>query len=333
MSRTPLIGLGLALGLVLVSCDGDDVVDVDLSVPVVADLSAAVDFADGGDTPTGPYAVPGSAAVTMTLLTASLGGEEYTITAYVPSTAGARPVVVVCPGYAQPGVAYAPYAERLASYGILVLLRDDPGSFTSSPAAADQLTDEIATWLPAQSAGGPLAGKLDLTKVGLLGHERGGQIALMAATGGLAGKVVAYFGLDPVDSMANGATVRAAVPSLAAPSVFMGETADEAAVAGSTACAPAADDYQVLFAAAPSPSLQLTANGAALFDFEAAASAVGAADCQSGTADPQKVLAMAVTLSTGFFARELLGDPVGANLDGASAETYIASGQLARVAK
>jgi hypothetical protein len=255
---------------------------------------------------------------------------------YVPAASGLRPVVAIVPGFGQVGQAYTPYAERLASFGIVVLLRDDLG-LLGSPGAAEELTDEIGTFLPAQAAkhGGPLEGKVDLTKVGLLGHARGGQVALIAATQGLKGKVATYFGLDPVDSMQNGTTVRAALPGLGIPSAYLGETLDGTSPLGAfgAACAPTADNYSVLYDQSPSPSLLLTAIGAASFDFERQDKASGATACQTGTANPHEVLDMAVALSTGLFARELLAQPVGATLEGAGADFYIQAGRLTRSQK
>jgi hypothetical protein len=305
--------------------------DVDAALP--ADLALAVDLAN----PANPYASPGPTGYSTTTVTASLAGNQYPITIYLPSVAGMRPVVAISPGFQQIGEAYTPYAERLASFGIIVLLRDDPGLFTGSPGAAEELTDEITTFLPAQAmkSGGPLEGKVDLAKVGLLGHSRGGQVSLIAATQGLKGKVAAYFGLDPVDSMQSGTTVRAALPDLGIPSVYLGETLDGTSPLGAfgAACAPTADNYTVLYGQSPSPSLQLTAIGAAHFDFERADKASGASVCQTGTANPHEVLDMAVALSTGLFARELLAQPVGAALDGAGADFYIQTGRLTRSQK
>jgi hypothetical protein len=184
-------------------------------------------------------------------------------------------------------------------------------------------------------SGGPLEGKVDLGKVGLLGHSRGGQVSLIAATQGLSGKVAAFFGLDPVDSMQSGTTVRNALPDLGIPSVYLGETLDGTSLLGAlgAACAPTDDNYAVLYGQSPSPSLLLTAIGAAHFDFERQDKATGAMLCQTGTANPSEVLDMAVALSTGLFARELLAQPVGAGLDGAGADFYIQTGQLARAQK
>ena len=53
----------------------------------------------------------------------------FTTTAYIPSGSGPFPVVIFSPGFFQKGIAYAPYAKRLGSWGIIALLRDDPNFF------------------------------------------------------------------------------------------------------------------------------------------------------------------------------------------------------------
>ena len=343
MSRASIFVVGT---LLLAACKSDgssvDLGDADLSMPGVTDTDAAQpitgDLAAADLTSVGnPYASPGPSASTTTTATASLAGSQFTITIYIPAGAGPFPVVAISPGFGQPGTAYTPYADRLASFGIAVLLRDDPGFSTASTTAAEQLTDEIKTWLPAENAkaAGPLFGKVDLTKVGLMGHSRGGQASLLAATGELHGKIASFFGLDPVDTSAGGATSRGALPTIGIPTAFMGETLDGTSIFGfGMACAPTADNYAVLYGVAPTPSLLLTVNNAAHFDFELRSKAVGAGICATGTADATQVLDLAVALSTGFFARELLGkSAVGVALDGAGAAGYIQTGLLTRTQK
>ena len=306
---------------------------IDSAMPHSADLSSlSTDLAMSSGN---PYATQGTVPYTKTTATASVSGHDVTITIYLPSSTGTHPAVFLSPGFVQPAAGYLPYADRLASFGIITLLRDDPGFSTDSTTAGAELATLVGTWLPAENAkaSGPLAAKVDLTKVGLMGHSRGGQASLLAATGTLKGKVVAFFGLDPVDTSAGGNTARDALPNVGIPTVFMGETLDGDAGGFGMACAPSADNYQVLYAAAPSPSMLLTVVGAAHFDFEVQAQAFGASFCKDGPAYAAQVLDMAVTISTGFFARELLGAPVGAGLDGAGVATYVQAGALARSQK
>ena len=317
--------------------DATTIIDAitDSITPTNPDITASITPDSGAPV---IYSQPGPEKVVTTTATATLSSALVTVTIYLPSTtSGLHPAVFLSPGYGQPAAAYLPYAERLASFGVIVLLRDDPGVLVDTTTTAAQLEELVGTWLPAESAkaSGPLAGRVDVSRIGLMGHSRGGQASLVAATTKLKGKVHSFFGLDAVDTAQGGATARAGLPGIGIPTAFLGETLDGTPIAGAAmACAPAADNYQQLYAAAPSPSLLLTAVGAAHFDFAVIAQTVGASFCHAGTADPTQVLAMAVTLSTGFFARDLLGAAaVGANLDGAGAAGYIGSGLLTRSQK
>ncbi len=327
---------GSLLLLSLAACGGSPAAaPVDLGA---TDVAAPIDLLVPRDGPLvdDPYSRPGPSGTTTVTQTASLAGFELTLTTYVPTGTGPYPVVVLSPGFNQVAAAYVPYAERMASHEMVVVLRDDPGAFTATTGEADQLVALVADWLPAQNGKpmGPLAGRLDLAHVGLIGHSRGGQVSTLAATGDLHGKVAALFGLDPVDVAIGGRQARADLPSIGIPTAFLGETLDgQPVVPGGLACAPAADDYAVLYAAAPSPSLLLTALGADHYDFELASASIGSFACHSGSADSTAVLEMSIALATGFFARELRGAAVGPLLDEAGAAAYLALGLLARQAK
>jgi len=264
---------------------------------VAGDLGAPADLASAADLATALlYDDDGPEPYTTMQMTASGNGKSIPITVYVPSTAGARPLVVVSAGLQQPGAAYAPYARRLASWGIIAVTRDDPGVLAQAPAVADDIAFVVG-WLPTA-----LPGRVDAGKLGLAGHSRGGMASLLAAEGALHGKLAGFFGLDPVDS--NGAAAMS-LGALAIPSVFLGETTD---AAGSMACAPADQNYDVLWHAAPSPSLELTAVGADHTEFEDPASCAFCTLCTKGSADAAVVLRYSTRYLMRFFARTLLAD-------------------------
>ena len=268
----------------------DAAVADDLGAPAgdlasAADLAAALLYDDDGPEP-----------YTTMQMTASGDGKSIPISVYVPSTAGARPLVVVSSGLQQPGAAYAPYARRLASWGIIAVTRDDPGVLAQAPSVADDIAFVVG-WLPTA-----LPGRVDAAKLGLAGHSRGGMASLLAAEGALHGKLAGFFGLDPVDS--NGAAAMS-LGAIAIPSVFLGETTD---AAGSMACAPADQNYDVLWHAAPSPSLELTAVGADHTEFEDPASCAFCTLCTKGSADGAVVLRYSTRYLMRFFARTLLAD-------------------------
>jgi predicted dienelactone hydrolase len=287
------------------------------------------DAGSGGTAGAGPrdYGQDGPDTSSSFTATVTVGTSTFTELVYVPSSAGLHPVVSLSPGLQQPAAAYAPYAVRLASWGMIVLLRDDPGSFVLTPVVTEDLSQVVTTWLPAQHAdsSSPLYGKVDVARVGLAGHSRGGKASLRAAEEQLHGKVKAWFGLDPVDSVVLGDNVlaRTGLAAVGVPLGFLG-----ASVA--TSCSPVLDNYTVLYAAAASPAVQVTAMGASHTDFEDPATCVACYLCAPpGTADPSVVLTFSVRYLTAFFARELLGDSnVGAAFEGAGGPADVAAARV-----
>ena len=260
----------------------------------------------------------------------------FTIRVFVPSSAGTHGVVVLSSGLLQPASAYLSYAKRLASWNLIAILRDDPGPGTQSADVATDISYLVRTWLPSQNGDptSPLAGKVDLARVALAGHARGAQAALLAALGDSKGHVRGVFGLDPVDTAQGNTRARDTLPQLGVPTAFLGELTDAGGGIGAQACAPSADNFLVLYAAAPSPSLALTAVGADQTQFEDPASCTYCGFCMKGSADGKTVLAYSVRYLTAFFARELLGDShVGATLDGAGAQADVSAGLIQLVAK
>jgi hypothetical protein len=100
----------------------------DMSAPIVLLCililigSAGSKAADG----TGKYDADGRHRVSIETLSVPSGNGPFTTTAYIPSGRGPCPLVILSSGFLQKGDAYAPYARRLASWGIITLLRDDP---------------------------------------------------------------------------------------------------------------------------------------------------------------------------------------------------------------
>jgi predicted dienelactone hydrolase len=273
------------------------------------------------------YDSDGSDSVTTFTATVTNGARNFTEHIYLPGSAGLHPVVVLSPGLQQTAAAYQPYGQRLASWGIVMLVRDDPGALTVTPDVTADLTYVVGTWLVMQNvdASSMLVGKIDLARVGLAGHSRGGQASLIAAEMGLKGKVKAWFGLDPVDStnLSSGTQARTTLATIGIPTTFLG-----ASVASN--CSPVADDYAVLYAAAPSPAVQLVGVGAGHTQFEDPGACTACNLCSpSGTANGQVVLAYAVRYSTAFFARELSGDAsVGATFAGAGVAVDVTAGKI-----
>ncbi len=99
-------------------------------------------------------------------------------------------------------------------------------------------------------------------------------------------------------------------------------------------CAPAADNFLVLYGDAASPAVAITAVDADHTMFEDPAHCTFCTLCTAGTANAATVLATAVKYMTAFFARQLLGDAtVGASFQGAGEAQDVAAGLIDIVAK
>jgi hypothetical protein len=311
----------LGLALALASCGGSSTTSIDSGLPA-SDAGPGLDASPGADATPGPdattttdastdapataskYGVDGPDAVTTANVNVTTNAGTFVERLWIPASAGAHPVVSLSPGLQQPAAGYASYGKRLASWGIVAIMRDDPGFAVSTPTVTADLAFVVTTWLPAQnaSAQSPLFGKVDVSRVGLAGHSRGGQASLLGAGGALKGKIKGWFGLDPVDSNVSGTQARTNLPQIGVPSTFLG-----ASVSGS--CSPMADNYEVLYALAPSPSVKITGVGAGHTQFEDPSGCFLCNLCMpAGTASGATVLAYSVRYLTAFFARELLGD-------------------------
>jgi dienelactone hydrolase len=278
----------------------------------------------------GPYGSNGSDSVTVVTATVA-ASSSFTVDIYLPSTSGPHPVVVLSSGLEQPAAAYASYGQRLASWGIIAILRDDPGVLTATSTIVDDVVYTVGTWLPAENStsGSPLFGLVDTTRIGLAGHSRGGQVALLAAEGSASGKVVGMFGLDPVDGTSAPEAITT-ISTIAIPLAFIGETTDDA----SSGCAPSAQNFLALYGSASTPAVAITAVDADHTMFEDPASCTLCSLCTAGTASQPAVEAEAERYLMAFFARELLADAsVGSAFQGAGIAQDVAAGLVTVVSK
>jgi len=249
----------------------------------------------------------------------------FDVTVWMPKTPGPHPVVSFSCGSSQAAAGYAPYAKRLASHGIAMILRDDPGALTNTGDVWPDSVYVVSTWMATA-----LAGKVDLARVGLGGHSRGGAVSLLSAEH-LKGKVVAWFGLDPVDNqfgMAPREYARGDIGAIGIPTAYLGAEV-------TSNCAPAADSYPMLFPKSPSPSVLILGRGAGHTQLEPPDACNLCNICSpNGTADGKVVLVYAVRYFAAFFARELLGDKaVGAAFEGAGGPSDSAAGLVTITAK
>ena len=291
-------------------------------VPPGADLSVApADLAGApGDLALPPPGADPNAAGPLQTASFSLSapvaqGIALSILVFGPSDDGKTlsmkgapyPTVILSPGFQINASNYAPYGQRLASHGFLVVAQSYR-SASNHPQNRDD-TLKLIDWLLAP--GGPDAGKLigrtDGKRIGATGHSLGGKVTLLAAQADP--RIVAAFGIDPVNSNPPfGGVAADAVKGLggyAGRTGFVGETTNSM---GLGACAPAADNFQQFYKTAAAPSLAITFNGANHNDFLDQANCLVCGVCFGGNANKAQTLALSVKYATAFFRQHLLGD-------------------------
>jgi dienelactone hydrolase len=268
--------------------------------------------ADAGPAPDPTADGPFATATLDETITAQ--GDSVPLHVVYPTGPGPFPAVIVAHGFVLAASEYYSYAQRLASFGYVAATADYPTKLLGAPNHAKWALELSAALdrLVARSgqAGDALAGKVG-PRAGLVGHSLGGKLAILAAAKDA--RFGALYLLDPVDGSSNCSATdcpnaKDALP-LGAPIAFLGETLDATGSLGQ-ACAPAAQNYAALYAAAGPPALQVTVNGASHMSFLDDLSKCGSAclACKSATADHAKVLDLARGLEAAFFERHLRGD-------------------------
>ena len=223
------------------------------------------------------------------------------------------PMVTLAHGFQLPPGQYYSYGKRLASFGYVAVSVDFPASLVSAN-HLNNAKDIVGAidWALAQSAasGNDLSGKIDAALIGATGHSLGGKASLLAAT--LDPRIKASITLDPIDTTppfgcddTKCPDVSAMLGVLKIPTGFLGETTDSAA--GLQPCAPAADNYQTFYAAAPSPSLEVTVNGANHMSFldDAAGCGLVCSVCKQATLPNDQVNALSRAFVVAFYERHL----------------------------
>jgi len=112
------------------------------------------------------------------------------------------PGVVVIPGFTETQSALSEWGTFLASYGFVVMMIDTASggaANTSIPPAnrATGLMDGVATLIAENTrTGSPVAGKVDTSRMAIMGHSMGGGGTLIAANAN-SSKLKAAVGLNP----------------------------------------------------------------------------------------------------------------------------------------
>ncbi|MBK6684288.1 MAG: hypothetical protein IPG45_07430 [Deltaproteobacteria bacterium] len=134
---------------------------------------------------------------------------EIPVQVHHPDGPGPFPVVTLMHGNLRTGRYHAVLAQTLASRGFVVLLPDMPCGLSGCDheANARQLQALLA-WAVTESAGsGALAGKIDGTKQGMIGHSYGGLGTFLSARPNTVQAIVLFDPKDDLGAAANDATM------------------------------------------------------------------------------------------------------------------------------
>ena len=269
--------------------------------------------------------------------------EDLRLEIYLPDGVESCPLVVFTHGFSAIPEAYKSYGERLASWGMVVVMPKLPASFVSPTphrVLAEYLT-AVMDWATgeANEPGGVLEGRVDATRIALSGHSMGGKLSLLVAT--TDPRVDAVFGIDPVDSGPPGGGEDVDWPSvtpermgnITVPLALVGETVDSG-TGGSLSCAPADQNFQQYYAFATSPVVELEILGADHVSFLDSCDELCSAFCAKGTDDPPVTLALTQKYLVAFLRQQLFGEEgYRAWLVGEEAQSDVDSGLVLMRAK
>jgi dienelactone hydrolase len=128
---------------------------------------------------------------------------EITATVYGPSLDGGKsiatgkyPLVIMMPGFSASYTMYYDYTRHLVSWGYAVIGIDFPHSGSFDTPDHERNAKEVSITIDfADSDLSPLAGKLDMSKIAVAGHSKGGKIGFYAAA--LDHRIKAVMAMDP----------------------------------------------------------------------------------------------------------------------------------------
>ena len=272
-------------------------------------------------------------------------GSDLPLTIYLPSSEGSHPVVVFTHGFQLSPSLYESYGEHLASWGYVVVMPQMPGGALGPIGAPNHASlkdtlKSVLSWVVANAndAAGPLTGKANANQIGLAGHSMGGKISLLTATED--SRVVAVFGIDPVDSAggpgsSDGPDYPSVTPELMddimVPLGILGETTN-ATCDGlfCQACAPEENNFHQYYLHATSPALEIEVLGANHMSFlDDPNCGFNCSVCPAGTDDPAVSRQLVRRYMNAFFQVFLFeNDTYAVYLDGMASQFDVAAGLI-----
>src|SRR5262249_31788114 len=115
---------------------------------------------------------------------ATLQGSSVNVEVILPTAASfERPVVIILHGWLAPTLLYEGMAHHLASRGFAAVLFEQPNFYSSDMQSWTDNTKDCISELTrlTDDPTCPFYGELDMNRVGVMGHSRGGATATMIA--------------------------------------------------------------------------------------------------------------------------------------------------------
>lgn len=142
----------------------------------------------------------GSYLVRSDTFAANTRGGSISMEVILPAAASfARPVIIICPGWLAPTLLYEGIAHHLASRGFAAVLFMQPNFYSQDMQSWTDQTKDAITELARlnNDTSSSIFGELDMNRVGVMGHSRGGAMATMI--GGEDPRVKCAVGLAPAN--------------------------------------------------------------------------------------------------------------------------------------
>lgn len=252
---------------------------------------------------------------------------DATVITFVPQlpTGTKAPLVVVKHGFLLATSNYQVLCKTLAADGFVVIGVDTAPVLFLGPTNVDE-RDQTTAAIDWALGTAPFASRIAAQPIAIIGHSRGGKVAVMAAA--VDTRIDAALLLDPVNGCGPGQGYSTSCPditsstlsgALAIPVGVMGETNN--ASGGLMPCAPTDQNYTTVFSALTNATwaVQWTFTGADHMDFTDDGGGSIGGQCPDGPGDDTQIRANVHTLALAFARRHLRNDTTSdAILTGAS---------------
>lgn len=224
------------------------------------------------------------------------------------------PLVIITPGFLIGADQYTSYAERLASWGYVVISYDFVQQALDPTTDVDcvNLLEELIEWCRSSE----LLGKIsDSNNIMLMGHSRGAKISTLAAINDK--RIQSLFLLDPVDVTVYTPPDRSLYPS-ATTALSVARPIPICIVGAGKGydCAPQESNYDLYFKSSRGPTWKIVIDDSGHLQFlDARSTTAMGAFCQAGTSPDIQVESLAQTVmvawaETSLIRRSEAGDSI-----------------------